>query len=209
MSNTPEATPENASNGVLTPSLSILTQYIKDISFENPLAPKAPPKNDSGPAVDININVNAQKVGDDDYEVTLDFKATAKSGDTVTFIVELVYAGLFRIQNVPEQELHPVLLIEAPRQIFPFARRILADITRDGGVPPLLLDPINFAALYQQNVTNAPAKIPDIDLDANADLLKGVAAEFDEAQAAKKAQAEKPPAKAKETKAKGGKKPKA
>ncbi|MGC6475989.1 MAG: protein-export chaperone SecB [Parvibaculales bacterium] len=147
--NAPEGGAE-AANGS-APSLNILAQYVKDLSFENPLAPAAAKAQDGGPDVDIRINVNGRHLQENDYEVVLHFKVETKSGDETSFIVELLYGAVFRIQNVPEQDLKPVLLIEAPRQIFPFARRILADVTRDGGFPPLLLDPINFVALYQQN----------------------------------------------------------
>ena len=143
------------------PSLNILAQYIKDLSFENPQAPNTAPAQEGGPDVDIRINVNGRHLKDDDYEVSLHFKVETKSGDTVSFILELLYGAVFRIQNVPEQDLRPVLLIEAPRQIFPFARRILADVTRDGGFPPLLLDPINFVALYQQNEAAAQQAVAE------------------------------------------------
>ena len=148
---TPEnQAPENQANDG-APTLSILSQYIKDMSFENPRAPNVAPQTEDGPSVDINVNVGAQQLFDSDYEVTLNFKVETKTGDFVSFIFELVYAGVFRVKNIPENEIRPVLLIEAPRQIFPFARRILADITRDGGFAPILLDPINFAAIYQKN----------------------------------------------------------
>ncbi len=143
-------TPENQANDG-APTLSILSQYIKDMSFENPRAPNVAPQTEDGPSVDINVNVGARQLFDSDYEVTLNFKVETKTGDFVSFIFELVYAGVFRVKNIPENEIRPVLLIEAPRQIFPFARRILADITRDGGFAPILLDPINFAAIYQKN----------------------------------------------------------
>ena len=154
--NNQEQAPEGGAGGAgeangSAPSLNILAQYVKDLSFENPLAPAAAKAQDGGPDVDIRINVNGRHLQDNDYEVVLHFKVETKSGDETSFIVELLYGAVFRIQNVPEQDLKPVLLIEAPRQIFPFARRILADVTRDGGFPPLLLDPINFVALYQQN----------------------------------------------------------
>lgn len=134
------------------PSLSIVAQYIKDLSFENPLAPNRAPDQEGGPNIEIQVNVNGRKLSDDDSEVAMQFRVEAKTGDQTAFIVELVYAAVFKIQGVPPESMKPVLLIEAPRLIFPFARRILSDVTRDGGFPPLLLEPINFAALYQQNL---------------------------------------------------------
>ncbi len=135
--NNQEQAPDGGSGGAgeangSAPSLNILAQYVKDLSFENPLAPAAAKAQDGGPDVDIRINVNGRHLQDNDYEVVLHFKVETKSGDETSFIVELLYGAVFRIQNVPEQDLKPVLLIEAPRQIFPFARRILADVTRDG-----------------------------------------------------------------------------
>lgn len=132
------------------PSLNILAQYVKDLSFENPNALARPPEGEE-PKIDIQVNVGARNLTEADYEVTLQFSAKATRGAHVDFVAELVYAGVFRLHNVPEAESRPVLLIEAPRQIFPFARRILADATRDGGFPPLMIDPINFAELYQNN----------------------------------------------------------
>ncbi len=104
--------------------------------------------------MDINVNLNAKAVGEDVYEVDLKITTTAKTGDDIAFVAELVYSGLFAAKNLPENTLQPFLMIEAPRQLFPFARRIVADVTRDGGFPPLMLEPIDFAALYQQQMQN-------------------------------------------------------
>ncbi len=150
-----------ASENNAAPSLSILRQYIKDLSFENPQAPNLSQKKEAGPNVDIRINVTGRHLQGDDYEVALHFKVEAKSGDTTAFLIELVYGTLIRVQNVAKKDLGPFLLIEAPRQIFPFARRILADVTRDGGVLPILLDPINFVALYQQNEAAKEIKVEE------------------------------------------------
>jgi preprotein translocase subunit SecB len=135
-------------------SLQILAQYMKDLSFENPNAPKSLGGSEENPEVGVSVNVNVQQVGKSEFEVGLHFRVETKRGEEVSFLTELVYCGLFRALNIPEENLRPVLLIEAPRQIFPFARRILSDVTRDGGFPPLMLDPIDFAALYQQNAAN-------------------------------------------------------
>lgn len=141
-----------------TASLQILTQYMRDLSFENPNAPNSLSVGEEAPRINVNANVNVRQLGEREYEVGLQFRVETKNGEAVNFIVELVYCGLFRTVNIPEESLRPVLLIEAPRQLFPFARRILADATRDGGFPPLLLDPINFVELYQQNLANEQAQ---------------------------------------------------
>jgi preprotein translocase subunit SecB len=139
------------------PSLNVLVQYVKDLSFENPNAPNSLAPQANGPQININVNVGAQPLSATEFEVELKLEASAKNGETVIFAVELVYAGLFRIQNVPEEHLHPFVLIECPRLLFPFARQILAEATRNGGFPPLLLDPIDFVALYQQNAAQQAA----------------------------------------------------
>ena len=134
------------------PQVGILTQYVKDLSFENPGAPQTL-QMEGQPRIEINVNVNARRAGDDVYEVEIKIDARAHNEDTAVFVVELLYAGLFALRNVPEEALEPFLVVEAPRLLFPFARRIIADATRDGGFPPLLLEPIDFGALYmaQQN----------------------------------------------------------
>ena len=137
------------------PSLNVLAQYVKDLSFENPNAPNSLAPQETQPQIAINVNVGAQPLSQTEFEVELRLEARAAVGETVIFNVELLYAGLFRIQNVPEEHLHPFVLIECPRLLFPFARQILADATRNGGFPPLMLDPIDFVALYQQNAANA------------------------------------------------------
>jgi preprotein translocase subunit SecB len=137
------------------PSLNVLAQYVKDLSFENPNAPNSLAPQEEAPQIAINVNVGAQPLSATEFEVELKLNAQAKSGETILFNAELLYAGIFRIQNVPEQHLHPFVLIECPRLLFPFARAILADATRNGGFPPLMLDPIDFVALYQQNAAQA------------------------------------------------------
>ncbi len=164
-----EETPQTAIPEQDPASLQILTQYMRDLSFENPNAPNSLSGGDEAPRINVSANVNVRQLGEREYEVGLQFRVETHSGDAVNFIVELVYCGLFRTINIPEESLRPVLLIEAPRQLFPFARRILADATRDGGFPPLLLDPINFVELYQKNMAqeqqqeqqNGAAAAPD------------------------------------------------
>ena len=147
----PAAAPEpngfDAAPGL--PQVSILTQYTKDLSFENPNAP-ASLQMTTAPRIEINVNVNAKRAGDDLYEVELKIEAKATTDDTTAFVVDLLYGGLFGLRNLPEEQLEPFLVVEAPRILFPFARRIVADATRDGGFPPLLLEPIDFGTLYLQ-----------------------------------------------------------
>ncbi len=132
------------------PSLNVLAQYIKDFSFENPNAPNSLTPREKAPEINININVNANPLSETDFEVELTLEAKAGEGADAMFNIELLYAGVFRVENLPPEALHPAVLIECPRLLFPFARQIVADVTRNGGFPPLLIDPIDFAMLYQQ-----------------------------------------------------------
>lgn len=131
--------------------LVVNAQYVKDLSFENPNAPAMLVPTDKAPQLDIGIDIQTRAGPDSSYEVTLHIKATAKMDDKVAFIAELSYAGLVTLKGMPEDAVKPVLLIEVPRILFPFARNILADITRDGGFAPLMLNPIDFAGMYRQN----------------------------------------------------------
>jgi len=136
--------------------ISILGQYIKDLSFENPTPAQTIQKlSTDKPSMNINVGLNAQQVAEDIFEVDLKITATALSGEETAFVVELLYSGLFGIKNLPEEQLQPFLMVEAPRQIFPYARRILSDVTRDGGFPPLMLEPIDFANLYHQQLAQS------------------------------------------------------
>jgi preprotein translocase subunit SecB len=135
--------------------LNVLGQYIKDLSFESPGAPQAlqaPPQN---PQLQVSVNVSAAARPEDAYEVTLNIEVHAKSDTGVIYNVELAYGGLFRLRNIPQNLLQSVLFVDCPTILFPFLRRVLADITRDGGFPPLMLDPIDFSRLYAQNVAHA------------------------------------------------------
>jgi preprotein translocase subunit SecB len=136
----------------------VLGQYIKDLSFENPNVGKLLGPQGENPNIQIAVNVDAKKVGDDVFESAISFKATAANKELTFYDLEVVYAGLFRLQNIPEQALEPFLLINCPTLIYPFLRRIIADLTREGGFPPLLLDPIDFAQLFlrrQQEMAKA------------------------------------------------------
>ncbi len=137
------------------PSMNIMGQYLKDLSFENPNAPQSLNNPDAQPQIDISVNVNAKTLAPGDYEVELQLGVKAVDGETPVFQAEMEYAGVFRLENIPEEHMHPIVLIECPRMLFPFARQILADAIRNGGFPPLMLDPIDFGAMYQQRMEEA------------------------------------------------------
>jgi preprotein translocase subunit SecB len=141
------------------PQFNILAQYIKDLSFENPNAPASLMSQDSQPAINIQINVTANAVAENDYEVALTIEGKAENGSTLLFGFELVYAGVFRIQNVPQDSMHPFVMIECPRLLFPFAREIIASSVRNGGFPPLMLDPVDFVGLYRQNMARQAEQV--------------------------------------------------
>jgi preprotein translocase subunit SecB len=139
------------------PQISVLGQYVKDLSFENPRAPQSLRGPGNNPNVQINFNVQAQAIGDDVYEVSLTIEANAGTDEGNLYALELIYAGGFRLKDLPQQAMRPVLFIECPALLFPFVRRLVADLTREGGFPPLFLDPIDFAALYRQRLAQDQA----------------------------------------------------
>jgi preprotein translocase subunit SecB len=127
----------NGAQDESTPSLNALAQYTKDFSFENPNAPRSLTPQEQGPQISIQVNVNAKQLAETDFEV------------------DLTYSGVFRIRNVPQDQLHPVVMIECPRLLFPFARQMVAEAVRNGGFPPLYIDPIDFVGLYRQKAAEA------------------------------------------------------
>lgn len=143
------------------PQLMVLAQYIKDLSFENPNAPQSLQQNVQ-PQINIMVNVTAKPLNTGDYEVELRLEGKAEAGGSVLFNVELVFAAAFRIQNIPQESLQPLLMIECPRLLFPFAREIIATAVRNGGFLPLLLDPIDFVALYQQRMSQMQPSAPGL-----------------------------------------------
>ncbi len=137
----------------VSPSIEVVAQYIKDLSFENPRAPGSMTDQRSGqPPINFNIQVNANPAGDDQVEVELRLEARAGDDKNVIFALELVYCGLFRIRNIPQEHFQPFVMIECPRLLFPFARQIVADTIGAGGFPPVMLGLIDFASLYQQRI---------------------------------------------------------
>ena len=139
------------------PQLNVLAQYTKDLSFENPNAPASLAPQSQPPQINIQINVGANNIAENEYEVALSIEGKAESAGKVLFSFELNYAGVFRIVNVPQENLHPLVMIECPRLLFPFAREIIATSVRDGGFPPLMLDPVDFVGLYRQNMERQAA----------------------------------------------------
>ncbi len=134
------------------PNLGVIAQYVKDFSFENPGAPGALKPRSTPPSINVSIGVQPNQYGNNEIEVELKIEARATDGDEVLFATELVYGGLFRMINIPPQDVAPLTLIECPRLLFPFARQVIADATRNGGFPPLLIDPVDFVSLYRQRM---------------------------------------------------------
>jgi preprotein translocase subunit SecB len=149
---------EPAAVAAAAPQMKILGQYLKDLSFENPHAPQSLNTQAGQPEISISVNVNARTLSPTDYEVELHLEAKASHEQKVVFAADLLYAGVFRLENIPQESLHPVVLIECPRMLFPFARQVLADATRNGGFPPLMLDPIDFAGMYQKRLAQSQAR---------------------------------------------------
>jgi preprotein translocase subunit SecB len=130
------------------PGIRILAQFVRDLSFESPRAPDSLRGGTTQPQIDLGVEMNARGRDDGFFEVDLKLSAKASRDDGPVFVVELLYGGVFQITGVGAEDVEPVLLIECPRYLFPFCRRIIADVTSDGGFPPFLLDPIDFAAVY-------------------------------------------------------------
>jgi preprotein translocase subunit SecB len=149
MTDTPPPPPTDPTAlGPSGPQIRILTQFIRDLSFENPNAPDSLRATETPPNIDLGVEMNARGRPDGFYEVDLKLTARAVRGEQTVFQVELLYGGLFELNGFPEDQLELVLLIECPRFLFPFARRIISDMTAEGGFPPLHLEPIDFGAVY-------------------------------------------------------------
>jgi preprotein translocase subunit SecB len=151
-------TEADAPNPGTAAQLNVLGQYIKDLSFENPRAPETLQAPGQNPQLQVSVNVKANPRPEGEYEVALNVEVHAKNDTGVIYNVELSYGGLFRLRNVPQNILQPVLFVDCPTLLFPFMRRVLADVTRDGGFPPLLLDPVDFGRLYAENLARAQAE---------------------------------------------------
>lgn len=133
------------------PAFRIKSQYVKDLSFENPHSPQSLTQPETKPAIEVNVGLKAQRLNEDHFELVISINATAKGEIGTLFITELDYAGIIQLVNVPDDKIELLLFIDCAFNLFPFARRVLADLTRDGGFPPMLLEPIDFVALFQHN----------------------------------------------------------
>ena len=145
----PTLTPEEAPQG---PMLTVLAQYTKDQSFENPGAPNSLRSGQAAPQIGVNIEIGRQMLDDDTVEVTIMLKADARRDNAVVFIAELEYSGLFAFQGVTIEEIQPLIMIECPRLLFPFARQIMASMTQNGGFTPIMLDPPDFTAMFRDEM---------------------------------------------------------
>ena len=154
--------PQPSGPGAPLPAQQLIVnaQYIKDLSFENPRAPASLRQQTSQPSVEINVDVKAQGLGLDNYEVVLTIKASAAAQDETMFIIELAYGAVITVHNLPQELISSIVLVETPRLMFPFARNIIAETTRDGGFPPLMINPIDFGELLRRNAGAAPTGTP-------------------------------------------------
>ena len=145
--------PADAPMADTQPHLNVVAQFIKDLSFENPNAPRSLMSAGQQPQIGIQIKVDAAPLADNDVEVALKLEGKAEMNGTLLFAFDLTFAGVFRIRNVPAESMNPLVMIECPRLLFPFAREIVANTVRNGGFPPLLLDPVDFVGLYRQRMS--------------------------------------------------------
>jgi preprotein translocase subunit SecB len=150
-------------DGAQVPALRVLAQYVKDFSFENPNAPNSL-RDGTQPKIDLQLDVNARAMEEAGlFEVDLKINAKSERDGQTQFIIELVYSGLFGFTNIPEESIEPLLLVECPRILFPFARQLIANNSQAGGYPPLLLDPMDFGSLYaSQRQPDASVQAPSI-----------------------------------------------
>jgi preprotein translocase subunit SecB len=140
------------------PGISVIAQYVKDLSFENPGAPHTIRARTGAPNINIGVSLRNGPVENDEIEVDLKIEAKAVDGETTLFAIELVYSGLFRLTNIPAESVRAIAAIECPRLLFPYARQIISDASRNGGFPPLLIDPIDFVAMYRQRMNELGAR---------------------------------------------------
>jgi preprotein translocase subunit SecB len=152
---TDQTAPDAANGQQPSVRLQILTQYVRDLSFENAIAQKGLPQGEVQPEISVQVSLDARKrQAEHQYEVITKFRVQSVNArdKSPIFLCELDYGGIFHIEGVPEDQLHPFLMIECPRLLFPYVRRIISDMTRDGGFPPFNMDPVDFVALYRQEI---------------------------------------------------------
>ena len=147
---------EEAAAAAQPPVMKCLNQYIRDLSFEN-IAAQKNLGNTASPEINVQVNLDARKGDNNNYEVILKLTVNADAEDKKVFLLEIDYAGVFQVENVPDEQLHPFLMIECPRMLFPFVRQIVRNTTADGGYPPLNVDPIDFMALYRNELQRQAA----------------------------------------------------
>jgi preprotein translocase subunit SecB len=160
MATGPQGEPTNGGSAETPQAINVLAQYIKDMSFENPNAPRSLGNQQGSPQITLTVNVNAKPLGTTDYEVELSIEGGAGEGAGTLFKFDLVYGAVLRLVGIPPDSIHAVVMIEGPRLMFPFARQIIADATRNGGFPPLMIDPIDFVALYRNRIAEVQAQQP-------------------------------------------------
>ncbi len=157
---TPAAPPPPQGQAQPQAQFRVVAQYSKDFSFENPNAPQALMQQQAQPTMNIQVNVAPKQLSNTDFEVALKLDGKAEANNQVLFAFELTYAGVFHLQGIPPESVAPLLMIECPRLLFPFAREIIASAVISGGFPPLMLDPIDFVALYQQRAAQTQQQPP-------------------------------------------------
>ena len=161
MANEPSSPTNGASDGSAEepqPQLRVVGQYIKDLSFESPNAPQSLRDPGDNPNIQVEINVAANQLEQNIFECAIDFKVKATSSKMTIYSLEMVYAGAFELQNFPQQLIQPVLFVNCPAVLFPFMRRLIGDMTREGGFPPLWLDPVDWGSLYNQRLAEEQGK---------------------------------------------------
>ncbi|MEM1149398.1 MAG: protein-export chaperone SecB [Pseudomonadota bacterium] len=149
-----------AATAAVQPQVKLLAHFVRDLSFENVGALEGTPA-EGQPDINVSVNLEANSIGENRYQSVMKINATAKSPTNTRFVVELDYCGVFSLENIQQEHVHPFVFIECPRQLLPFARRVVADATRDGGYPPLMLDNVDFATLYRQRVEQLRAQQGD------------------------------------------------
>ena len=157
MSDTPANPNGTPGSDQSAPALTVLAQYLKDLSFENPRAPQVYQANEA-PKIDVNVDVQGRQLHPNQYEIELSVAARANRGEDAMFVIEATYAGVFEIINVPRDQLEMVMMVECPRLLFPFLRQIVADATRNGNFPPLMMEPIDFMGIFIANAQRAAAQ---------------------------------------------------
>ncbi len=141
-----------------SPHIAVVSQYIKDLSFENPGAPESLAKLEKAPEIDLSLDLNVKNLSEENhYEVELTISAKANYDGKALFLVDLNYAGIFNLLNIPQEQLQMLLAVHCPSIIFPYARKIIADVTQDGGMQPLMIDPVDFGVLYSKKMMEAQA----------------------------------------------------